>query len=192
MYRYIPFILSLGIVFFLILSFLPIRIYIFFKIYEDNQMRIHAETLFGLIRYHTKIDLMDRLFDREEGFYLKSNLFKKIVLSGFRREYEHYEKKRRNIFSILDYLQKRIKIQSLLWRTQFGIGDAAATGIMSGVFWAFKGCLLSMIQNYFVSKKINIYIEPQFDKNFGMNIDCIIRIKIDHIMTGYYSGLFIV
>jgi len=171
LYRHIPFILLLGIVFFLILSFLSIHVYIFAQISEDMKMRIHAETLFRRVRYHANIDLMDRLLNKKKKSNPKNNLFRKLILSGFRREYKHYKKKRKDIL-LFDYLQKRIKIQSLSWETQFGMGDAAATGILSGVFWALKGCILSMIQNYFICKKVSIDIKPYFDKKiFNTSID---------------------
>lgn len=43
---------------------------------------------------------------------------------------------------------KKIKVKQLEWHSQIGIGDAAHTGMLTGVAWSIKGGVVGLISSY--------------------------------------------
>ncbi len=186
MYKLI-FIILFLIILFIILYFLPIKIYIKVKKNtESYKITIHFKTLFGIVRYQVRTSFINRLLKKNKNKFQSSEgtLPLKDLIKDLRNIYEHFYLYYDKFSNIFDYLKTRIIIREFLWITEWGTGDAAVTGMFSGVFWALKGFFVSMMQKYFCCEKTTIHIDTKFNKKiFNTTMDCIIHIKMGHIIN---------
>lgn len=86
----------------------------------------------------------------------------------------------------IGYFLNHLKIRQLSWSTNLGVGDAAVTGLLTGVVWTIKSNLVSgLYQN--VSEKNSyphLQVEPDFQgRRFSTAVDCIFVIRIGYIMA---------
>ncbi|MDW7674527.1 MAG: DUF2953 domain-containing protein [Bacillota bacterium] len=78
-----------------------------------------------------------------------------------------------------------VQCSQVIWITKVGLGDAAATGVTAGFFWSVKGLLYSFIRQRekWQLKKTELKVIPNFHKKeFEINIDCIFKFSIGHII----------
>ncbi|WP_168198280.1 DUF2953 domain-containing protein [Crassaminicella thermophila] len=185
-------------VFFCILFFTTITIQI--KILKDktnDKIILSFKTLFGILKYKIEIPFVDLNVKKNGIPFLKldakiknnedDNLVKEDESIITFKEMQRIQIKLKHFwelyFHIVNYLRKKIKIDYLLWITEFGIEDAAVTAILSGVFWMIKGNLMVIIKNNVKCNKIILNVVPQFGKQiFKTTLNCIISIKIGYII----------
>lgn len=89
-----------------------------------------------------------------------------------------------DIYKILYSLKKHIIINHILFKMEYGLSNAAKTGIANGVIWAAATGALSAVDNIseIKSSKLNIY--PVFDRQcFNVRFSGILTFKIVHIIT---------
>ena len=61
--------------------------------------------------------------------------------------------------------------------------DAAVTGVISGILWAIKGQLITLLRNNMCCKQTNLTVVPYFNKQvFKTTLHCIIKVKIGYII----------
>lgn len=84
----------------------------------------------------------------------------------------------------INYLINRVYWQSLVWRTEIGLDDAAITGFSTGLIGIFKGNILSFLYNQNIKfEKFNVKAVPNFESEIiKTSIDCIFSIKIGYII----------
>lgn len=186
----------IAFVLFLMLSLMPIVIEIkMFRDKANDEVICRFETFFGLIQYKLEIPLIHWInrknntpileIDTEvesgktENF-IKDN--KELLNFG---EIEKIQDQLAHLYhqyhNILSYIQKKIVLETLSWKTEFGTGDAAVTGILFGILWGIKGNLFAMIQKHIHSKNISFHVVPYFDQEiFKTRIHCIITLKIGY------------
>jgi hypothetical protein len=65
-----------------------------------------------------------------------------------------------------------------------GTGDAAATGILTGIMWQILGWAKAVSQAVMTSGTFKVTIEPRFNTVvFNVNIRCIVFLPLLHIIT---------
>lgn len=65
-----------------------------------------------------------------------------------------------------------------------GTGDAAATGILTGIMWQILGWAKAVSQALMTSGTFKVTIEPRFNTVvFNVNIRCIVFLPLLHIIT---------
>ncbi|SFM16656.1 DUF2953 domain-containing protein [Salibacterium qingdaonense] len=79
------------------------------------------------------------------------------------------------------------KINKFRWKTRFGTGDAAWTGLISGVAWSVKqttGGLLSAVMKLNCSPEVSV--SPEFQRRtFESEFVCMVTVRVGHaIITG--------
>jgi hypothetical protein len=96
-----------------------------------------------------------------------------------------------HLHSIVKKFLKKISIHKLEWHTNFGIGDAASTGVFVGAGWSIKGSILGIVSQYMSLKtKPNITITPFFQHTFShTKLTCMISFRIGNAIL---AGLRIV
>lgn len=80
------------------------------------------------------------------------------------------------------YVKSKVIINKFQWHTVLGTGDAAATGMVTGMLWNVK-TLVSIILNllFEMRRMPDLNITPCFDGTMlRVRIDCILSIKIGH------------
>jgi len=77
---------------------------------------------------------------------------------------------------------KKIKVKELEWHSQIGIGDAAHTGMLSGVAWSIKGSVVGLIGSYMqLQTTPAMTISPAFNVYCSRTkFKCMIQFRIGH------------
>lgn len=167
----------------ILVSKVNIRI-IYNKETPKGEFFIIVSVFFGLIRFKRKFDLLQLIFKREPS--LKKESLRTLdsidyIKTIFRyiHEYAFVRGKARAAFS---YIRPRIYIKKLKWHTVFGVGDAAETGILTGLMWNIKTLLTSTMAIMFKGVSIpDLKIVPYFNETvFSTKFDCILSIRIGH------------
>jgi hypothetical protein len=180
------FLIVLIVALVLIISFITLRINIRFSFKYKGKSYIRITLLKGLISL--KFDLF--LITGKGSLYSfnkskKGTYDVKISLSyitekikNIRNQYPKHEKNMSYIFS-------KIKVQSISILAYIGLGDAAATALIIGILYAFLSNVIFYLTTRVSIGKHNIDILPVYttDMCFKTNINCIIDIKIGHIIT---------
>ncbi|KXG76835.1 DUF2953 domain-containing protein [Thermotalea metallivorans] len=186
----------IAFVLFLILSLMPIVIEIkMLKDKTNDAVICRFKTFFGLIQYKIEIPLIRWINRKNNSSVLEIDT---EVESGKTENFIKDDKKLLNFaeieeiqdqlahlyhgyYNIFSYIRKKIVLESLSWKTEFGIGDAAVTGILSGMLWGIKGTLFAIIQKHIHPKNISFHVVPYFDQEiFQTRIHCIITLKIGY------------
>ncbi len=102
---------------------------------------------------------------------------------------------KRKLTALSKSFYKKINVYSLRAAVQIGGRDAAETGLLVGVFWAFFGQMTARLYRWMNVKKhdIRYNVIPRFDDElFLCRLHCILSLKISHIIfTGYKFLLLI-
>jgi len=98
---------------------------------------------------------------------------------------------KRKIYMVRHILQefrqslfRRIIFERFVLKIRFGDGNAATTGIETGIIWGLVGGLVAILNNNFVVKTpVDVDVLPEFNqKMLDLYIDGIIRTRLVHIM----------
>lgn len=96
---------------------------------------------------------------------------------------------------VRDFLAK-ITIRNIEWHTMVGVGDAAATGVITGAFWAVKGGIIGVISHYMKLKEMPVMsITPSFQYAVSItSFKCMFQVRVGHAilagikMVKYWKG----
>ncbi|WP_257346600.1 DUF2953 domain-containing protein [Pseudalkalibacillus decolorationis] len=84
---------------------------------------------------------------------------------------------------------KRITFEKLLWESQIGTGDAASTGIFSGLLWSIKGSIAGFL-SFTATMKVPPIIEvtPSFQINVvNTRFVCIFSFRLGQAMFAAFQ-----
>ena len=77
---------------------------------------------------------------------------------------EIYDSQKSNLRQMLSYTRRHISIKSVDFNIHFGFDNAATTGISTGAIWGMGSFILKVIDSLIGIKKINMQVNPDFDK----------------------------
>jgi hypothetical protein len=99
--------------------------------------------------------------------------------------YRKYKETAQKYKNAVKYVKRKIYIRKLQWHTVLGTGDAAATGIATGLLWNVKTIFSTLLGAGFKLKLLpDLHITPCFDgAMFITSFDCILSIRIGHAIT---------
>ncbi|MFD2168840.1 DUF2953 domain-containing protein [Tumebacillus lipolyticus] len=177
-------------VFLLFAMVLPVTIEVQYR-REGRNDRLHVgvRALFGLIRLGYEVPTVALLEQRMQiGFKRKLTAGDNPHAGGwvtitvekiqqFQRQVDELRARIGKYKRALRRFTKSFHIESLRWRTAFGTGDAAQTGSITGMAWAVKGSLASILYRQFtVESSLRYTVQPNFQaKGFRTDLVCIIR-----------------
>ncbi|MPN20079.1 hypothetical protein SDC9_167456 [bioreactor metagenome] len=175
-----------------------LKLKISYKRIENNDIiTLAASAFFGIIKYKAELPFLD-FVKKMDNFAVRFRLrlksgkeiqdeirFKRIesldeLLSSLDDMMSYYRLNKKAI----KYLAKKAQIRDFCVYSAFGFDDAYITGVMYGI-------LYTVIVNFlaFIKAHIDLYIKaidlkPVFNKEvFHIMLNCIIDIKIGHIIT---------
>ncbi len=64
----------------------------------------------------------------------------------------------KNLYQLLLQALGHVKVDQLIWKSRIGTGDAAETGVLTGIAWSVKSTLIGYITSY-----IQLYTIPKMD-----------------------------
>lgn len=174
--------LSLLVICIIVIYLLSMKIKVNISIrlsFSENKMLIQGKTFFGLLRMKREFSLKD----------VQSSLDNEM-----QSEIPHNWTEFKDIFSetkpfrepILAFLFK-MKIRKLEWKTEIGLGDAAASSIAAGVVWSIKGALLAIVRSNVAFKSPTIVVTPNFQQFAAeTSLKCMVLFRAGNaILTGY-------
>ncbi|WP_415815602.1 DUF2953 domain-containing protein [Mesobacillus thioparans] len=96
---------------------------------------------------------------------------------------------------IRDFL-KKVTVRNIEWHTMVGVGDAAATGVLTGAFWAVKGGAIGFLSHYMKLKEMPVMtITPSFQHAVSItSFKCMFQVRVGQaILAGiklvkYWKG----
>lgn len=158
--------------------FMPVHIHISIKWNRKFNIKISLVTLFGLIKYKIDIAKIKSWYGEKSIGKNKEDEDKKIF-NMMKKIKEYYSNNKKWI----DYFLRKAKIEKIYWLTSFGLGDAALTGISTGILWSVKNWILAIITNNKKAKEIYINIFPNFGSdNIESQFSCIISWNFVYII----------
>ena len=114
----------------------------------------------------------------------------KNICSGI---YSAYSESKNDIKEVLSDLRQKIEFKTVDFKVHFGLSDAAKTGIATGAAWTSSSCLVSVINQMFGIKKIDLNVTPDFNREcFNLYIKSILILRPVHIISIGLKALKIV
>lgn len=169
------------LVVFLVILLWPLYIVIDFRRKESNEINIQLIALKGLIKYKIDNEKIIQRYKRRK----KNDGEKEFKIKRYLKYYNQYKK-------VISFFWKRGEIKKIHWITDIGSKDAALTGIYTGLFWAIKNSVLSILINKREIDDIYINIYPYFNKSkFETRFNCIIKSSLVYIIIISLYGLSI-
>jgi len=194
--------LGLLVSFFAFTFFVPLQVTVQARKKEKDELfLVRVNTLGGLLDYSYQVSAVWRE-DLEAAWQAKEVLWQegeprdreiekiapgelnwRRIIKGFRlgkrlgHEYAH----------IVRYLARKTWVESFSWETTVGTGDAAATALTYGTFWALKGSLFALLSQQARLRRgvvPRIKVQPDFLRaRFATDFRCIFVTRLGHIMT---------
>lgn len=194
----------IGLVFLLLMLFVflsRVRISIYYKREAENdRIKVEIGLLNGLLPFRLKIPSLkvkeDGIAYKETAQSTLNTTKKKRRLLSLRDLKEYHIVVQEAIENIVG-LQKIIKrflakmqIIRFHWNTRIGTGDAAETGILSGIVWGIKGIFVYFLARFLqLNVTPHIRIEPSFMQAcLQTEFECIVRFRIGNAII---AGLLI-
>ncbi len=144
----------LIIIFFLLLT----KIYVI--IYFDDALGVVLKIGFISIYDTRKRNLKGMDSDKKDNKQQKQTDIFKTGPKYFKTKIKIFNE----LFSsVLAGLKKHLIIETFDLKYTYGVGDAAATGVLYGVISSFVGIFVSFVSNNFKLKKKNVEIMPDFN-----------------------------
>ncbi len=178
--------LKILLILLLFLIFVKVSIDIrYIKKNKSNLLLLKVSILNNLIRFNKTIALSKQVKEKSIKVIKKSKVKKKIKKkSPDTLSLEDNLKKIHLIYNIIkdtfsastSYIKKKIILELIIVKIDFGIDDAAVTGITSGLVWGTTYNLLSVLNNNINIKNIDIEIQPNFNK-----------FKLDIVLGGIFT-----
>jgi hypothetical protein len=188
------------ILFFILLFFTSVRISIEYKRLNEND-HIHIETKiwFGLItlkfdipllqiqslfqgvkvKHHTAVtpDRPPEPKKKKKSFFLTPHLVRDYI-----HKFHQLKIRVHDLNQITKSLLRHVHCEQLEWNTRVGVGDAAATGVITGVIWGLKTTFIGIFSHYVRFKTVpHLNVVPAFqDNSIDTQFFCIVRFRIGH------------
>ncbi|WP_416197940.1 MAG: DUF2953 domain-containing protein [Sporanaerobacter sp.] len=162
----------------IILLFMPIHIHISIKWNGKFNIKISLVILFGLIKYKFDTAKIKSQYEGKFSEKYKEHKDKKIfdMIKKIKKYYSNNKK-------WINCFLRKAKIKKIYWLTSFGLGDAALTGISTGILWSVKNWVLGIITNNKKVKEIYVNIFPNFNSdNIESQFSCIISWNFVYII----------
>ncbi|PKM83928.1 MAG: hypothetical protein CVU88_00565 [Firmicutes bacterium HGW-Firmicutes-13] len=171
------YLLPISLSLFLFFNFTPLCIKLkYLRENKNDLLTVQLRILWGIINLKFEVPLIEK---SARGVKLAGSLkFKNKTVKEQKSHQEiqifqlvgrvkYIREKIKKIAFLINLTAKRIRCKNFIWSTKFGLNDAAQTGILSGIIWSIKGCLLSVMKNFFIFKdcKPVLQVLPDFNKS---------------------------
>lgn len=156
---------------------------------NDQRLVVLIKALFGLIRIRMDIpELNDTNTEKQKSEKTDPSLDKNFTdidsidedeaLKAY-RPIKYWMKNMNELYKVVKKSLKKVRITQLVWKSAIGTGNAATTGIISGVGWGFKGTVIGMLSYYFSLKvQPQLEIRPIFNRKISNTyVKCIFQVR---------------
>jgi hypothetical protein len=198
---------SLLLIFLLTIVFTNIKIRLeYIRDKKDDVVILEGSVWFGIIRVKYKIPVL-KLQSVLHGVQVKKQAttghedarMQKKRFHITPREVSHYMNKISLLRQRVHDFNKIIKMtlsqfhcDQFEWRTRVGVGDAAVTGIITGLVWGVKSSILTIFTQYIrLSADPKINVVPAFQStSIDTHFRCVLRFRIGHALIAGIRLIF--
>lgn len=189
-------ILGLMILLFALIFFTRLRLLISYqRIREEDHCVIEVTTWFGLIRFKYEVPVIKLLSgkikvegevetnaqkDQPSDQFMTDETVKKWA-DRYQTAVNHVH----NFYPTLRDFLKHLQCKEITWHTRIGIGDAAATGTLTGIVWSVKSIILASVTRYVTLRAFpRISVQPEWN-GVGVRTQfrCIISFRVGHAIV---------
>lgn len=170
------------------------------RAHHDDHFYIEIRSLGGLVYHKFVIPIWDFRIDQLMPYLrLKSETFEAPSERAGMAQHEHvissvehlrekmirFHRRWEQYRPVLGLVLKHAYSTQFAWITEFGLGDAALTGIGAGFVWMFKSLALGWLhQHSRFDVKPHIGVKPIFTRTvLHTSLDCIFRVHLGDIMV---------
>lgn len=190
-------ILIVLILLFAIILLTRIRVLISYeRIHEEDHCVVEVTTWFRIIRFKYEIPVIKLLADRvkinkqvETGMQKDDHTEETAITDEtvkkwsdrFQELVEHVH----NLYPTLRDFLKHLQCKEITWHTSLGIGDAAATGTLTGIIWSVKSMIVATLTGYVTLRAIpRMSVQPEWNAvGIQTRFRCILTFRIGHALV---------
>lgn len=176
--------LLLFIVVLFIVMVTKIRIIIAFHHFQsENQLKITMKVWFGLLKFTFRIPQAKQAGEssKEEDKKASQDEDKS---SPFDKDGSPQQllTKIPGLYRIVKQFLSHVTIHQFEWHTEIGTGDAANTGMISGLVWSLKGNMIALMSHYMrLITKPTIHVAPSFQSlMLTTRLECIFSFRVGY------------
>ncbi|MBA4495653.1 DUF2953 domain-containing protein [Paenactinomyces guangxiensis] len=194
------FLMVMGILtgLFMIIWITSVRVEMIFKRENGNDRgEVTISAWGGLIRFRMKIPRLGwgginegvKLEGEAESVGVhrekEADITKKTV-DRFRSQYQQVLDHIEDFQRTVRWFLSKVTCEKLVWVTTIGTGDAAESGILTGIVWGIKTTLVGMLSGYTRwDQSPLLYVEPHFSQPvLETHLHSIIRFRVGHAILG--------
>lgn len=189
-------VLALLLAIILVFPFTSLRLEVRYKREDgDDQLTLRLRLLWGLIRLRSSIPVMKwmqeegavKVQQKAESGPVKGTWrrrFTRRTLQRMRERYLMFRDQVHQLQALTRRFLQHVVLERLEWRSTVGTGDAAETGVITGVVWGIKSILVSTACSYVKWNKMPLLkVDPLFSEaRLTTDLHCIIRFRIGYAM----------
>ncbi len=191
----------------LILYMTPVRISVFYgRIGENDHLIIEVSAWFRLIRWKYELPVMklgtSRIGPEVEAKVEKQTKPTKVderihditgkQVKKWKNNYEELLERVTDLEPILRHLMKQIRCTRVEWHTSLGLGEAAATGTLTGIVYGVKSVIIGMFSHFLSLRSMpRISVQPVWNgEQLRTQLRCILHFRLGHAMVAGVRILF--
>ncbi|MFM1653946.1 DUF2953 domain-containing protein [Brevibacillus sp. B_LB10_24] len=165
-----------GIIGLLVLIILtPLHIQITYRRIEDNDhLVVQVKAWFGLIRVKKEVpilkfhmddiqpEIVARVGDEHEKH--RHKVIGWETVQKWSHQYHYWLEQIHDLQPIVRQMLRRVYCKQIEWNTVMGAGDAAATGVLTGLAYGVKSIIVSVFSHYLTMYTVpRISVQPLWD-----------------------------
>ncbi len=150
--------------------------------------------MFDSSKLKTKVMNKERNKKQAENKKYKQTKDMDKLFTFIKKLYNFSKQNKRLFLKALKNFKNKIVFDDILIKINFGLEDAALTGITTGALWAMIYNTLSLLNRYFLMKNTEINIEPDFNGiKLNVSFCSIFKVRIVNIINmALYAMLILV
>lgn len=164
---------------------------------DDDRLNVKIKAWFGLITYKISVPLIKIDEDSAAIVYKQKTQVgeqdepeqkkKKFTATDLMHGIEDVKTMVNHVVSLHKVIRsflRKVSIKGIQWHSVIGVGDAAATGTLTGALWSVKGSLLGLLSLYLRVKEMpKLSISPSFLLPVSeTHFQCMIQFRIGYAM----------
>jgi hypothetical protein len=191
---------------FLLLYLTPVRIAIYYGRVSENDHLVVEVTAWRILRWKYELPVirlgLSRVGPEVEAKVeqkQKSSTKKETIhdvtgrqVKKLMRNYQNLLERVTDLEPIIRWLMKQIRCTRIEWHTTVGLGEAAATGTLTGLVYGIKSVLVSVMSHYISLRAIPRFsVQPDWNGTLvRTQLRCILHFRLGHAMVAGVRILF--
>lgn len=185
-------------IFLILFAITPVRIVLMYERHHERDHIVIEVTIWYRIRLKYEIPMIKLMSSQVKVKQQKETSLNpedsksertitKDKLEWFQYQWKIFLSHIHDFYPTLQKFLKHIRCKELTWHTSMGIGDAAATGTITGLIWSIKSIILATMTNYITLQTFpRLSVQPVWNQTvIHTKFRCILTLTLGHaIVTG--------